>query len=134
MFEKEQLLNNYSTKKHQYSRRKSTRHKAKGIVVLTKFEAPIVTCICDIGQGGLSFFSTNEKDVTENEFKMDILLFEGKSDFEYFIAQVKGRVKSKHLVAHTESKAPIWRFGVEFLDLDSAEPSMLKACCSLGFD
>jgi len=127
-------LNNYSAKAHQYARRKSIRFKAKGIVVLTKFEAPVVTCICDIGPGGLSFFSTNEEDVTEKEFKMDILLFEGQADFEYFIGQVKGRVKSKRLVAHTESNAPIWRFGVEFLDLDSAEPSMLKACCSLGFD
>lgn len=83
--------------------------------------------------GGVSFLPTNEKDITESEFNMDILIFDGETDFEHFISQVKGRVKSKQLVTHSESNVLVWRFGAEFCNFDSVRQRMLEKYCSLVF-
>jgi hypothetical protein len=95
-------------------RRKSNRLRINGIVALTSFEKPVVTRIYDIAPGGVSFLHTNEIYISDNEFKMDILIFDNLTDFEYLINQAHGRVKSRNLVSDPKNKAPIWRFSVEF--------------------
>ena len=106
----------FSADNHQKKKRKSVRFRVTGIVALTNFEQPVVTTICDIAPGGVSFFHAGEKDITNNEFKMDILIFDSQTDRECFISQIKGRIKSKNLVVDPKSKEPRWRFSIEFLD------------------
>ncbi len=109
----------FSTGDHLKKKRKSLRFRVKGIVALTNFEQPVVTNIFDIASGGVSFLHAREQDIPNKEFKMDILIFDSQTDLEYFISQIKGRIKSKDLVIDPKSKEPRWRFSVEFVDLDS---------------
>lgn len=127
----EEISCHYNPNNFQKTTRKSIRSRLNGIVALTSLEQPVVATIYDIAPGGVSFLHANERDITNNKFKMDILIFDCQTDFEYFIGQVKGRVKSKELVSEPKSNTPIWRFGVEFLDLDSLSESMLQPFYSL---
>ncbi|NOR25076.1 MAG: hypothetical protein GQ542_11925 [Desulforhopalus sp.] len=133
MLDGEELSNDHSYNEYPNTRRKSIRFRAKGIVVVSCFEESVVTNLYDIAAGGVSFLPTNEKDITESEFNMDILIFDGETDFEHFISQVKGRVKSKQLVTHSESNVLVWRFGAEFCNFDSVRQRMLEKYCSLVF-
>ncbi len=78
-----------------HSKRKAYRIRTNGIVALTNFAKPVVTKNYDIGPGRVSFLYANETDITESALKMDILIFDILTKFEYLINQVKGRVKSK---------------------------------------
>ncbi len=110
--------------------RKSSRTRANGIVALTNFTKPVVTKIYDLAPGGVSFLYANETEITESALKMDILIFDILTNFEYLISQVSGNVKSKRLVTHPKSKAPTWRYSVAFVDLDSAKQNRLKVIFS----
>lgn len=125
----EDISYHYNPNNLQKTRRKAIRFRPNGIVALTTLEQPIVTNICDIASGGVAFWHQNERDITNSEFKMDILIFDCQTYFEYFIGQAKGRVKSKELVSDPENKTASWRFGVEFLDLDSLTESILQPFC-----
>lgn len=109
-----------------HTRRKSTRTMANGIVALSNFAKPIVTKIYDIAPGGVSFLYADEMDVEEVALEMDILIFNILTNFEYLLNQVMGRVTSKKLVAGPKSRIPAWRYGVEFVDLDSDKHKQLK--------
>lgn len=109
---------------------KSTSCKTNGIVALTSFAKPVVANIYDIAPDGVSFLHANAWDICNNQFKMDILIFDSHSDSEYFISHVTGRVKSRELVTVLKSNTPIWRFSVEFIDFDSLNQKMLQTFCS----
>jgi hypothetical protein len=134
LFEKGEIIYNYRPNDDQNARRKLTRFRANGIVMMTSFGKLVVTNIYDIAPGGVSFLSASDRDVEKSQFNMDILIFDGLSDFEYFIDQVKGRVTSKQLFSLPRINEPIWRFGVEFYDLDCSHRKMLKKFCSQAFD
>jgi hypothetical protein len=121
----------YSSGDCQKQRRKSIRLRTNGIVALTCFKQPFVTNICDIAPGGVSFLYAREQDITNNEFKMDIIIFDCQSDCEYFISQIKGRVRSKNLVADPKSNELSWRFSVEFLDTNSSNQNIFQIFYSL---
>jgi len=110
-------------------KRQSIRFKINGIVALTSFAKPVVTNIYDIAPGGVSFLHTNPWDICNNQFKMDILIFDKHSDSEYFISQVTGRVKSRKLVTDLKSNTAVWRFSVEFVHFDSLKQRMLQTFC-----
>lgn len=131
LFDGEDISGHYNPNDCQNTKRNSIRFRPNGIVVLTSFEKPVVTNIYDIAPGGVSFLHANERDITSSEFKMDILIFDAQTDFEYFIGQVKGRVKSRELVTDPRSNEPIWLFVVEFVDLDSLKQSFLQTFCCL---
>lgn len=116
------------------SRRISTRFRANGIVALPGFEKPIVARVYDIATNGVSFLHVNEQGITSSEIEMDILIFDIQSDDEFFINQIKGRVKSKELVADPQNKAPIWLFSVEFVDLDAKHSRDLITCVGLALN
>jgi hypothetical protein len=101
-------------------RRRFNRLRITGIAALTRFEKPVVNIIYDIAEGGVSFLQTNESDISTDEFEMDILVFDSLTDFEYLIGHVMGRVRWKGLVFAPELKEPIWRFNVEFINLDGS--------------
>ncbi len=115
----------------QNTRRKSIRFKPNGIVAFSTIERPIVTNIHDLAVGGVSFFHHNERVITKNEFKMDILIFDNQTDFEYFIGQIKGRIISREMISDPLRSAQNWRFSVKFLNLDSLQQSMLQTFCRL---
>jgi hypothetical protein len=133
MLDGEESSNDYSYNEYPNRRRKSTRFRAKGIAVVSCFEESVVTNLFDIAAGGVSFLPTREKDITQTEFNMDILIFDGEMDFEHFISRVKGRLKSKQLILHPESNVLVWRFGAEFCDFDSVRQRMLEKFCDLVF-
>lgn len=108
------------------TKRKANRFNTNGIVALTGYDQPIVTQICDISAGGVSFLHDNEIEINNCPIQMDILIFEILTDFEYLINQVNGYVKSKKLVVDPKSKTSTWRFSVEFIDLDSSKQNLLK--------
>ncbi len=116
---------------HQNKRRKSVRFVTKGIVVLTGFEEPVVANICDIASEGISFVHADKKNIINFDFKMEVLIYDSQTDFEYFISQISGRGKSVELVSDPTSNLPIWRYGVEFLDINSSQRNRLQACSSL---
>ena len=109
-----------------HTKRKSTRIMANGIVALTNFVKPVVTKIYDIAPGGVSFLYVDEMDVAAEALEMDILIFNVQTDFEYLINQVMGRVTSKKLFTDRNSRLPTWRYGVEFVDIDSEKQNKLK--------
>lgn len=121
----------YNPKDFQDTKRKSIRYRINGIVALTSFEKLVVTNIYDISLGGLSFLHGNDTDLTNSQLKMDILIFDIQSDFEYFISGVKGQLNSKELFLEKVSNVPIWRCHVEFLDLDGLQQSLLQTLCNL---
>lgn len=124
-------ITHYKFNDYPVSKRKLVRYMTNGIVALTSSEEPVITNIYDISPGGVAFLSRNESDVSANELKMDIVIFDSQTDFEYFILQVKGRVRSKELVTAPKSNKPIWRFGVEFLELDCLKQSLLRTFCGM---
>lgn len=109
----------------------STRFRANGIVALPGCEKPIVARIYDLAADGMSFLHVNDQGIAASETVMDILIFDAQSDDEFLISQIKGCVKSKELIADPENKAPIWRFSVEFADLDFEHRQVLETCLSL---
>jgi hypothetical protein len=118
-----------SSSKRPSKKRQAIRFKTNGIVALTSFAKPVVTNIYDIAPGGVSFLHANEWDICNNQFKMDILIFDKHSDSEYFISQVTGRVKSRKLVTDLKSNTAVWRFSVEFIHFDSLKQRMLQTFC-----
>ena len=113
------------------TRRKSTRLRANGIVALTCFEQLVVSNIYDIAEGGVSFLQASENEISKSQFEMDILIYDGFTGFEYLISHIRGRVKWKGLVLDPEIDKPIWRFNVEFTDLDDSQRYKLQRLCSL---
>ncbi len=114
-----------------HTKRKSNRTRANGIAALTNFPKPIVTRIYDIALGGISLLCAEEMDVTEGALKMDILIFDILTNFEYLINQVTGHFKSKKLVTDPKSKTSTWRYSVEFVGLDSGRKNRLKMLFTL---
>ena len=92
-----------TTNDRQKTTRKSNRLRAKGIVVLASFDKPVVTNIYDIASGGVSFLYASEIARVTGEFKMDILIFDNQTNFEYFFTQIKGQVTSSALVCDPKS-------------------------------
>lgn len=113
------------------TKRESNRLRTKGIVVVASFEIPVVTNILDIAPGGVSFLYANDLDIINSKIRMDILIFDGRTNFEYFITQVKGRVTSISSVNLPKSNEQVWRYGVEFLDLDISKKSILLTLFNL---
>lgn len=130
LFKGEDIIIHDSSSDFPRQKRKSTRFKINGIVALTSFAKPIVTNIYDIAPDGVSFLHANTWDICNNQFKMDILIFDNHSDSEYFISHVTGRVTSRKLVTDLKSNAPVWLFGVDFVDFDSSNQQMLQTFCS----
>lgn len=130
-FEKEDNSNHFGSNDHQNKRRKSIRFVTKGIVVLTGFEEPVVANIYDIASGGVSFVHADEKNISNVDFKMEILIYDSQTDFDYFISQISGRGKSMELISDPINNLPIWRYGVEFLDINSSQYNRLQTCYSL---
>lgn len=116
------------------SRRISTRVRANGIVALTGGEKPVVTRIYDIGAGGLSFLHVDAREDTGIHLTMDVLLFDVHHGEELLIGQLKGRVTARELVADPVRKAPAWRYGVEFINLEAGQRRALKKCVGLALD
>lgn len=110
-----------------HCRRKAHRILLNGIVALTNFAKPAVTRIYDIGPGGVSFLSVDELDCSSSALKMDILIFDIQTNFEFLINQVTGWVKGKILSTDPISRAPAWRYSVEFVLSDSIEQNKLKS-------
>lgn len=131
LYEREDSISLASHSDYHNTKRKANRLNTNGIVVLTNFDQPVVTKICDISPGGVSFLHANEIDVINSKIEMDILIFDILADFEYLIDQVSGHVKSKKLIADPKSHTPTWRFSVEFIDMDSSKKNMLKILFSL---
>ncbi len=121
----------YNCNQYHGSRRKADRFKTHGIVALTSFEKPIAASIYDIALGGVSFITANEMEICRNEFRIEILIFNSLTDFEYLISQVMVRVIWKGLVFDPEIHKPIWRFNVEYIDLDSLQQRKLQGLYSL---
>ncbi len=95
-----------SEKDHNSMKRKSNRFRTNGIVALTGLEEPVLSNIYDIGSGGVSFLHADEIAIDNVEFKMDILIYDSLTGFEYFISQVKGRVVWRELVSDPENNIP----------------------------
>lgn len=129
-FEKEDNSNHYGSNGHQ-NKRQSIRLVIKGIVVLTGFEEPVVANIYDIAPGGVSFVHADEKNITNVDFKMEILIYDSQTDFDYFIGQISGRGKSMELVSDSINSSRLWRYGVEFSDINSSQHNRLQTCYSL---
>lgn len=89
-----------------------------------------MTNIYDITVGGVSFLHTNEKKLSDSELQMDILIFDSQTNFEYFIGPINGRITSKEQVPHPKSKSLVWRYGVEFFNLDVLNRNKLATFCS----
>jgi hypothetical protein len=119
-----------SEKDHNSIQRKSNRFRTNGIVALTNLEKPVLSNIYDIGSGGASFLHVDEEAVGKDEFRMDILIYDSSTGFEYFISQVNGRVVWRELVTDPENNFPVWRFNVAFFDLDSTQQSQLQILCN----
>ena len=119
-----------SGESHNRMTRKADRFRTNGIVALTNLEKPVLSHIYDIGSGGASFLHVDEMAVDLVEFKMDILIYDSSTGFEYFIGQVNGRVVWKELVSDPENNFPVWRFNVAFFDLDSSQQSKLQILCN----
>lgn len=111
------------------SQRRWSRIKTNGIVALTSYEKPVVTLIHDIAEGGLSFLHAAEIDVIDDDIRMDILIFHSILDFEYYISHVHGRVKMRQQVADPKDNVPVWRYHVEFIDLDRKNCQLLQIFC-----
>ncbi|KJS01170.1 MAG: hypothetical protein VR65_09705 [Desulfobulbaceae bacterium BRH_c16a] len=97
-------------------------------------EKPVVARINDIGTGGVSFLHVHDREIADSEIKMDILIFDVQSDDELLISHLEGQVKSKELVSDPDSKAPVWRFSVEFRDLDARHRQTLSTCLRQGLN
>ncbi len=110
--------------------RKADRFRTNGVVALTGLADPVLTNIYDIGTGGVSFLHLDEIAAGKDELKMDILIYDCLTDFEYFIGQLKGRVVWKELVSNPVNSTPIWRYNVVFSDLDSSQLTALQTLCN----
>lgn len=97
----------YNPNDYQHTKQKSIRSRINGILALTSLEKLLVPNIYDISLGGLSFLHANEKDVSNSLFKMDIVIFDIQTDFEYLITGVKGWVNSKELSLEPCNRVPI---------------------------
>ncbi len=109
--------------------RKWTRIKTNGVVALTSLDKPVVSIIYDIAEGGLSFLHGGETDVIDDEFRMDILIFDSMIDFEYHISKVRGRVKERQRITDPKNNVPVWRYHVEFLYLNEKKSQLLQIFC-----
>ncbi len=118
-------LNTYDSQ----SQRKWTRIKTNGIVALSCFDKPVIALIHDIAEGGISFVHAGNMDMIDEEFPMDILIFDILMDFEYHLSFVRGRVKERQQVVDSKHNAPVWRYHVEFLELHPKESQLLQMFC-----
>lgn len=107
------------------TKRRETRFRTNGIVVLADHGKPVVTNICDIAPGGVSFLHPGELG-EKQYFMLDILIFDSLTNFEYSISQLKGQVTSTRLVEEPKGRARVWRYGVKFLELDSMKKDQLR--------
>lgn len=89
LFDGEDIPCHHNPNDCQNTKRKSIGFRPNGIVALTSFEKPVITNNYDIAPSGVSFLHANERDVTNSEFKMAILILDSQTDFEYFIDRVK---------------------------------------------
>jgi hypothetical protein len=112
------------------TRRKADRLRARGIVVLADSHKGLVTNLCDIAPGGVSFLHTCAIDRSGPELRIDILIYENQSDFECFIPAITGRVRSGTMVTDRKSNKQMWRYGIEFLQMDSTANDLLLTFCS----
>lgn len=112
-------------------KRKSIRIRTKGIVALADFEEPLIAILYDITPDGVSFLYSNDRTLTSDKFTMNILLFDSLTNFEYCIDDVDGRVRFRRRVTAPKSTMPIWRFGVQFQNLDDNKLKLLEKGCSL---
>lgn len=117
--------NNIFQKDDEICSRSLATSKAKGIVALMVADKPIVCSIKEIAMGGVSFLHSEFMHLPTNEIRMDILIFDIQTDTEYFLDQVKGRIKSCE--ADPKSTLPILHFGVEFLELEPLQRNVLQA-------
>jgi hypothetical protein len=110
------------------SGRTSLRMSVRGIVALTNLEEPGIARIYDISLGGVSFLHLNDLGLPGSEIKMDIIIYFGLTNVEYFISDTKGKITSKERIPDPQCGTPILRFGVEFLELDLTQRDILAAC------
>lgn len=82
----------------------------------------------------MSFLHVNEQGIVGDDIKMEILIYDVQSNDEFLISQINGRVKSKNLISDPTDNEPIWRFSVEFLDLDATQRQTLKTCLGLALN
>ena len=116
-------------------RRRATRCKAHGIVVLKDFKKPLITNIYDISTRGVSFWQNNRKKLTEDTFNMDILIFDVQTGFEYLISQLEGQViYTDKLVRHPVTDTLVRRCGLKFIHKNSASRTIVERCCSMLFN
>lgn len=114
------------------SRRISTRIPVKGIVALTGSGKPVVARIHDIGAGGLSCLHADGAAFSDVE--MDVLLFDVRTDEEFLLPRINGRIVARELVADPRRTAPVWRYNVEFQDLHDGQRLTLKQCPGIALD
>jgi len=67
-----------------------------------------------------------EIDILTTEFKMDLLIYDSQTDFDYFITRIKGKVTSKTLLDDAAFNSQVWRYGVKFLDMDNTKENLLQ--------
>jgi hypothetical protein len=110
------------------SRRNSARRRVRGIVTLLSLDEPSIAGIYDITLKGMSFLHLNDLGVPGDEIKMDVIIYDGLTNVEFFMSEVKGRITSKGCIPDPESSIPILRFGVEFLELDASHKDTIRTC------
>lgn len=114
-------------------RRTSTRKRAHGVVALTNSgNIPIITRINDIGVGGVSFLHTDDRGRTEEEIKMDIIIFDGKGNNDCFLSAITGRLKAMHIIVEHRTQKPVWRYSVEFTKLNAMQRYTLQSYMEQG--
>lgn len=89
-------------------------------------EKPVVTIIYDIALGGVSFFFAKEIVDFYDDFTMDILIYDSLTNFEYSITEIKGQLSSGIQMRDATGIGLIWRYGVEFLDMNSEQIVLLE--------
>lgn len=107
------------------TKRTASRFRTTGIVVFSIAGKPAVANINDIATGGVSFLYTDEIDVSSNILTMDILIFDSQTKFEYLIPQINGQMTSRISAVAPKCQAQCWRYGVEFVDIDSSKKKFL---------
>jgi hypothetical protein len=110
------------------SRRTSARIKVRGVVTLSSLDEPSIAGIYDITFKGMSFLHCNDLGVPGNEIMMDIIIYDGLTNVEFFMSEVKGRISSKACIPDPESGIPILRFGIEFLELNALHRDIIRTC------
>jgi hypothetical protein len=72
-------------------------------VILIDNEKPVVFLVYDLGQGGISFVHAGVAQVKSAEIRMDVLIFDTRKNFDYYIIQINGLVKKRQLISDPTS-------------------------------